>query len=169
MHQIDTKCTKSSRYKMSRGFNSHTQKVDLKSFCWCKHTNRPTKGWDPMYSFCPPVSRGSTGASTAIIDSYPLPTVSSTNAIIGRWLAYFSVLLHTFSYNSQYLYKPQHTFVNYLLEWLIPLPWTRTPRGCNNWLYYGLPDKFFVNIHYETGTSWKSLLFGNMASKSSFA
>ena len=102
-------------------------------------TDKHTKGWDPMYSFCPPVSRGSTGASTAIIDSYPLPTVSSTNAIIGRWLAYFLVLLHTFSYNSQYLYKPQHTFVNYLLEWLIPLPWTRTPRGCNNWLYYGLP------------------------------
>ena len=128
-------------------------------------TDKHTKGWDPMYSFCPPVSRGSTGASTAIIDSYPLPTVSSTNAIIGRWLAYFLVLLHTFSYNSQYLYKPQHTFVNYLLEWLIRLPWTRTPRGCNNWLYYGLPWQVPCQCPIWTGTSWKVMLFGNTLSK----
>ena len=99
--QIDTKCTKSSRHKMSGVKLSYS-----KNWSWIlllMQTDKHTKGSDPMYSFCPPVSRGSTGASTAIIDSYPLPTVSSTNAIIGRWLAYFLVLLHTFSYNSQYL------------------------------------------------------------------
>ena len=36
---IYRKCTKSSRHEMSRGFNSLTQKADLKSFCWCKQTN----------------------------------------------------------------------------------------------------------------------------------